>query len=78
MELENLNWDVVELSEVHRKDEKLIQLHDSNHLFYHRGKQTNASSATVFLVIQKLAANILKFSGISDGIAWIVVRLSKR
>ena len=38
-DLENIKWDIVGLSEVRRKEENLIKLKDSHHLFYYRGKK---------------------------------------
>ena len=78
IELENVNWDIVGISEVHRKGEKLVQLQESNHLFYHKGKENGKFGGVGFLINQKLAGNILKFSSVSDRIAWIEIKLSKR
>ena len=77
-ELENINWDIVGLSEVRRQQEKLVELQDSHHLFYYRGKESEKSSGVGFLINREIAGNVVKFSSVSDRVAWIVIRLCKR
>ena len=76
-DLENIKWDVVGLSEVRRKEENLIKLKDSHHLFYYRGKENGKTSGVGFLTDGIVADNVSKFSSISDRVAWIVSNLNK-
>ena len=78
MELENIDWHIVGISETHRKGEDLLQLGVSNHLFYNRGRVDKRISGVGFLVNNKIAGNVMSFDSISDRIAWIKVRLTKR
>ena len=77
-ELENISWDIVGLSEVRREQEKLVELQGSHHLFYYRGKENGKSSGVGFLINREIAGNIVKCDSVSDRVAWIVIRLSKR
>ena len=63
-DLENIKWDIVGLSEVRRKEEHLIKLQDSHHLFYYRGKENGKTSGEGFLINRNVADNVSKFSSI--------------
>ena len=77
-DLENIKWDVVGLSEVRRKEENIIKLQDSHHLFYYGGKGNGKTSGVGFLINRNVADNVSKFSSISDRVAWVVFKLDKR
>ena len=77
-ELKNIRWDIVGLSKVHREEKKLVQLKDGHHLFYYRGKDRGKSSGVGFLSNRDIAGNLMKFSSLSDRVAWIVIRLIKK
>ena len=78
MDLDNIDWHIVGMSETHRKGEHLLKLKVSNHLFYYKGREDKKFSGVGFLVNSNIAGNVISFDCISDRIAWIVVRLSKR
>ena len=77
-DLDNISWDIVGLSEVRRKEEHLIKLKDSHHLFYYRGKENGKSHGVGFLINNDIADNVVKFDSTSDRIAWVVVKLCNR
>ena len=77
-DLENIKWDVVGLSEVRRKEENLIKLQDSHHLFDCRGREHGKASGVGFLINRNVADNVSKFSTIWDKVARIVFTLGKR
>ena len=68
-ELKNISWDIVGLSEVRRVEEKLVQLQDSHHLFFYRGREKERSSGVGFLINREIAGNVVKFISISDRVA---------
>ena len=77
-ELENISWGIIGLSEVRREQERLVQLQGSHHLFYYRGKENEKLNGVGFLINREIAGNIVKYDSVSDRVAWIVIRLSKR
>ena len=78
MELDNIKWHIVGISETHRMEEELIQLKVSNHLFYNKGRDDTKRSGVGFLVNKNIAGNIISFNSISDRVAWLKVKLNKR
>ena len=78
MELDNINWHIVGISETHRMEEQLIQLKVSGHLFYNKGRDDTKRSGVGFLVNKNIAGNIISFNSISDRVAWLKVKLNKR
>lgn len=74
-EKENIRWNSVGLSRVHRREGKLIQLQDRNQLCHHRGRpQGDDFSGVGFLMSRIFHANIIRFSSTSDR---VIVKLSK-
>ena len=57
IELENINWHIVGVSETHRMEEELLQLKVSNHLFYNKGRDDTKRSGVGFLVNKNIAGN---------------------
>ena len=78
MELDNINWHIVGISETHRMEEELLQLKVSGHLFYNKGREDVKRSGVGFLVNRNIAGNIISFNSISDRVAWLKVKLNKR
>ena len=78
MELDNIKWHIVGISETHRMEEELIQLKVSNNLFYNKGRDDSKRSGVGFLVNKNIAGNIISFNSISDRVAWLKIKLNKR
>ena len=73
-EIENINWDIVGISEMRRPGEK-IQALQSGHLLYNSGK--TKQNGVGFLIHKNLQSNIEKFTTTSDRIASVTLRISK-
>lgn len=70
--LETVNWDIIGLSEVRRADEK-IEEHE-NYIFYY--KNITAGLYGVGFIVKKYLKNeIIEFSGVSDRIAVLNIKL---
>ena len=78
LELNEINWHIVGLSETHRKGEDLLKLSGNNHTFFNKGRDDKRLGGVGFLINNNIAGNIISYNGVSDRIAWIKVRLSKR
>ena len=76
-ELKFIKWDIIGLSEVRRKDEGMLEL-KSGHSFYFKGNKTGQNGGVGFLVNKRLKNNILEVEGVSDRLAKIEIKLSKR
>lgn len=70
--LENVNWDIIGLSEVRREEEK-IEEHD-NYIFYYKNV-TAGLYGVGFIVKKNLKNEILEFRGISDRIAILNMKI---
>ena len=77
-ELQNIKWHIVGMSEVRRKQENVISVNVSKHLFYYRGKENEKSSGVGFLINSSIVGNVLKFDSLSDRVAYVIIRLNKR
>ena len=69
-ELKNVNWEVIGFSEMRRPGEAVVELPNNNILYN--------SGGVAFLIHEKLRSNIEGFKAISDRVASVVIRISKR
>ncbi|XP_064424659.1 craniofacial development protein 2-like, partial [Latimeria chalumnae] len=76
-ELRRIKWDIVGLSELRHKGEEQLEL-KSGHLFYHRGSKNGRTGGVGFLIHKRLKNNIVELESISDRIARLVLKISKR
>ena len=74
-ELENLNFDIIGLSEIRRQNEELLNI-KNGHQFYYRGTANGRKSCVGFIVNNRLKGNILSFNSLSDRVASLVIKLS--
>ncbi|XP_044759008.1 craniofacial development protein 2-like [Coccinella septempunctata] len=76
-ELEQINWDVVGLSEVRRRGEQLCRL-KSGHTFYHAGNEDSSIGGTGFLIHKRHNSGIVSIKTISPRVIYVILRLNKR
>ena len=76
-ELKNVNWDIIGLSEVHRKGEELTIL-NSGHHFYYIGPKDQNSKGVGFLVNKSIAGNVSEYRGINERLAMLTLNLNKK
>ena len=72
----NMNWDVMGLGEVRRKEESFTTL-QSGHLLYH-SEVNNGQSGVGFLINKKWKDNITRVSSGSSRVAELVLRITDR
>ena len=70
MELDNITWHIVGISETHRKGEDLLKRKVSNHLFYNKGREDKKCSGVEVLANNSIAGNVISFDSVSDRVAW--------
>ncbi|XP_066956327.1 craniofacial development protein 2-like [Macrobrachium rosenbergii] len=75
-EIENINWDIIRISEMRRPGEK-IQMFKSGHLLCSSGKESKQNGVG-FLINKNLQSNIEKFTATSDRVVSVTLRISKR
>ncbi|XP_072395111.1 uncharacterized protein [Diabrotica undecimpunctata] len=74
-----IKWEVVEISEVRRKDEELLELASySNNIFYYRRTPTGRKCGIKFLINKKRKRSVVKITCILDKVASLTFKLSKR
>lgn len=76
-ELSSINWDIIGLSEVKRKDESQIQLKSGN-LFYFKGSDGFSHRGVGFLVNKNILNNVTDISGVSDRLAKLTLKINER
>ena len=77
VELRNIRWHVLGLSEVRRQGEDTTTL-ESGHLFYFREGDHQSQGGVGFLVNKVLRDNVLEVSSVSTRVAYLVLKLTKR
>lgn len=76
-ELLDINWDIIELSEVRRTEEGFIEL-SSGHILCYRGPQEKREHGVSFLIHREIAGNVEEFFSINERVAIIATKLNKR
>ncbi|XP_072399758.1 uncharacterized protein [Diabrotica undecimpunctata] len=67
-ETENINWDLIGISELRRKNEQVLELAPGN-TFYYRDTSTGRTGGIGFLINKKWNKRILEITSISDRVA---------
>ena len=75
-ELQNINWDIIGLSEVRRKGIGMLNL--SGHLLFYSGTEDGRTSGVGFIINRKWVHQISNMQGITDRLAKPEIELSKR
>lgn len=76
-ELSSIKWDIMGLAEGRRRGEALMQI-KSGHYLYHIGKEDESVGGVGFLINKSIAPNITTYKGISDRVAYIILRLNRK
>ena len=75
-ELKKVNWKVIGFSEMRCPGEAVVELPNNNGLY--NGGNSKNQGGVGFLIHEKLQCNIEGFKAISDRVASVVIRISKR
>ncbi|XP_059051336.1 craniofacial development protein 2-like [Achroia grisella] len=76
-DLEQVNWDILGLSEVKRKGEDKLKLQSGNVLFY-TGDSNSAIGSVGFLIHRRIVGHVTEMRSISPRVAYIVLSINKR
>ena len=76
-ELSNINWDIIGLGEVRRKDECKLQLNSGNILFW-KGYDNKSEAGVGFLINKNIAGNVTDYKAINERIIKIIIQLNKK
>ena len=77
-ELQNINWDIIGLSEVRRKRIGTLNLHLLGHLLFYSGTEVGRTSGVGFIINRKWVNHISNMQGITGRMATPEIELSKR
>ena len=75
--LKNITWNIIGLREIRRKDEKLLDI-KHGHQQYYRGTSDGRNSGVGFIINKQIKNNITSFNSLSDRVASLTIKLSKR
>ena len=76
-EILRIKWNIIGLSEVHRKGKGSIILNNTGHTVYYSGSHEQRHGVG-FVVNKNIVHNVISFRGLSDGVAKLTVRINKR
>lgn len=79
-ELGKTKWDIIGISEIKRREEKCIQLHSGNTLYYRGALQNEEDNirGVGFIINKKIAANVIEYKAMSKRVAYYIkVNISK-
>ena len=76
-ELGHINWHILGLSEVRRKEEDTITL-ESGHLLYYREGDKTSQGGVGILVNKVLSSNVMEVSSVSTRVAYLILKLTRR
>ncbi|XP_062526852.1 craniofacial development protein 2-like [Bombyx mori] len=76
-EMDKLRWDVIGLSEIRRQGEDTITL-QSGHLFFYREGEQKSQGGVGFIIHKSLVNNIVSVGSVSNRVACLILRISKR
>lgn len=77
LEIQNIKWDVIGLSETKRKGEELLYL-KSGHALYYVGENDIAQHGVGILIHKKLKDNITVVKAISKRVIYAIIKLNNR
>ena len=76
-EISRIKWNIIGLSEVSRKSKGSIILNNTGHTVYYSGSDEQRHGVG-FMVNKNITHNVISFRGLSDRVAELTVRISKR
>ena len=76
-EVSRIKWNSIGLSEVRRKGKGSLILSNTDHIVYYSGSDEQRHWVG-FVVNKNIAHNVISFSGLSDRVAELIVRINKR
>ena len=77
LELENIKWNIMGLCQIQWKGKRLLDIKHGHQLYCHATSDGRNSDVS-FIMNRELKNNIINFNSLSDGVASLVVKLSKR
>ena len=76
-EISRIKWNIIGLREVRRKGKGSIILNNTGHTLYYTGSDEQRYGVD-FMVNKNISHNVISFSGLSDRVAELTVRINKR
>lgn len=73
--IKDLKWDIIGISETRIKGENLAKLR-SDHILFSRGNENDTHAVVGFLINKNHARNILETKGISNRVAYTIIKIS--
>ncbi|MCH9657353.1 hypothetical protein K0U27_01435 [archaeon] len=76
-ELKDINWDIIGLSEIRRKQENKLLLKSGNVLYW-KGTNNKSQHGTGFLINKNIVGNITTYTAVNERMSKIIIQISKK